>query len=219
MVTQRLSLWFSKLLEDCKYEIINTCRTAQHDVDWLFPALMWVIEWHALVWYSKATSPPKKIWQKVEKCFLLIVFKSGHMGKTAWQGSVERYHWIATGPSLNFIPLSGFTGLSSSCVFSFIAAWGISFHIAPATSICWKLDMFMFSSNVHWVFSKDIRIQDGKKWKKHLSDLTSCTRCRAIPFSFQLLSCDLLSQPCASMLSCFRLLASASISAPWLGEV
>ena len=75
----------------------------------------------------------------------------------------------------------------------------------------------MFSSNVHWVFSKDIRIQDKKIEKqKKLSDLTSYTRCHAIPFSFQLLSYDLLPQPCTSMLSCFRLLASASISAPWL---
>ena len=78
--------------------------------------------------------------------------------------------------------------------------------------------MFMFSSNVHWVFYKDIRIQDEKIEKQtNLSDLTSYTRCRDIPFSFQLLSYDLLPQPCASMLSCFRLLASASISAPWLG--
>lgn len=76
----------------------------------------------------------------------------------------------------------------------------------------------MFSSNVHWVFSKDIRIQDKKIEKQwNLSDLTSSTRCRAIPFSFQLLNYDLLPQPCTSMLSCFRLLASASISAPWLG--
>lgn len=39
---------------------------------------MWIIAWHALVWYSKTTSPPKKNWKKVERCFLPIVFKSGH---------------------------------------------------------------------------------------------------------------------------------------------
>ena len=83
-------------------------------------------------------------------------------GSSLWKGIFElqlaRY-WTSS-------PLFGFPGLSSSCVFSFIAAWGISFQIARALSICWKLHNFLFSSNVQWVISEDIRIQDKKKSEK-----------------------------------------------------
>ena len=143
----------SSFLKDHKYEII--------------PALTWIIAWHTLVWWDYLTPG------KVEECFIPIVFKSSQGGKqhgsSLWKGIFElqlaRY-WTSS-------PLFGFPRLSSSCVFSFIAAWGISFQIAPALSICWKLHNFLFSSKCNEWSPKISEFKTKKIGKKKHIFLTS----------------------------------------------